>query len=67
MIDTSVNLRTNKPVERCAECDEETRFYNIFISPSNERRIVCSKCLIKEEKGFTAQYGFNRGSNGGRR
>lgn len=66
MIDTSVNLQTKRPVERCSECDEESRYYNVFITPTNERRIVCWECLSKEEKGFTSRYGFRRGSFGGR-
>ena len=61
MIDTTVNLKMDKPVERCSECDEESKYYNVFITPSNERRIVCSECLMKDEKGFTAHYGFQRG------
>lgn len=60
MIDTSVNLRLRKPLERCYECDEETDSYNIFISPTNERKVICSKCLMIEEKGVPTKHGFNR-------
>lgn len=65
MIDTSVNLKMEKPLSRCNECDEETRYYNIFISPTNERRTVCSVCLGRREKGFIAKPGFSRGSRYG--
>lgn len=62
MIDTSVNLKVKRPLERCFECDEETAYYNIFISPTNERKVICWECLSKEEKGFTARYGYSRGA-----
>lgn len=62
MIDTSVNLKMNRPIERCFECDEESRYYNVFISPTNERKIVCWECLSNVEKGFTARYGYSRGA-----
>jgi hypothetical protein len=55
MIDTSVNLETKKPLRRCDECDTETEHYNIFISPENERKVICSVCLLRGEKGFNTR------------
>jgi hypothetical protein len=59
MIDTSVNLKMKKPLERCHECDIETDHYNIFITPSNERRVICAECLLRAEKGFNTKPGFH--------
>jgi hypothetical protein len=64
MIDTSVNLETKKPLARCEECDTETHYYNIFISPTNERQVICVDCLMMDEKGFTTKYGFKRNLGG---
>lgn len=56
---------TDKPVERCAECDREVEHYNTFLSPTNERRIVCWECLERQEKGFNAKRDFRRSSRFG--
>lgn len=60
MIDTSVNLEMNKPLERCHECDTETDHYNIFIAPDNERKVICSECMLRAEKGFNTRPGYSR-------
>ena len=49
-----------KPLLRCAECDREKTHYNIFLSPTNEEKVVCWECLQREEKGFNAKRGFRR-------
>ncbi len=54
-----------KPLTRCAECDREVDSYNTFISPTNEKRVVCWQCLAREEKGFNAEPGFHRQSRRG--
>ncbi len=56
---------TAKPAERCTECDREMEHFNTFVSPTNERKIVCWECLAREEKGFFAHRSFNRGARGG--
>lgn len=55
----------DKPINRCAECDREVEYYNTFLSPTNEARIVCWECLAREEKGFNASRGFHRSSRSG--
>jgi hypothetical protein len=60
MIDTSVNLQTKKPLERCHECDTETDHYNIFITPDNERNVICAECLERAEKGFNTVPGYGK-------
>lgn len=59
MIDTSVNLKTKKPLARCHDCDTETNHYNIFISPENARKVICSVCLLRAEKGFNTRPGYD--------
>jgi len=54
-----------KPPLRCAECDREMAHYNIFLSPTNEEKVVCWECLGREEKGFFAKRGFRRGGRDG--
>lgn len=56
---------TDKPLERCTECDRETDHYNVFVSPANEKNVVCWECLAREEKGFNAARGFSRDSRRG--
>lgn len=55
----------NKTPVRCSECDREMEHYNIFISPTNEEKVICWECLEREEKGFNAKRGFRRGARGG--
>lgn len=45
---------------RCSECDRIMEHYNIFLSPTNEEKVVCWECLQREEKGFNAKRGFRR-------
>lgn len=54
-----------KPVERCAECDRETTYYNQFLAPTGETRVICWECLARDEKGFNAAKGFSRSSRRG--
>ena len=54
-----------KLIERCAECDREVDHYYTFISPTNEKRIVCWECQMREEKGFNAKRDFSRRSRRG--
>lgn len=56
---------TDKPVERCAECDREVDHYNIFLTSTNEERVVCWECLARHEKGFNAKRDFRRDSRFG--
>lgn len=51
---------TEKPLARCSECDREMEHYNIFISPTNEEKVICWECLERAEKGFNAKRGFRR-------
>ncbi len=54
-----------KKTARCAECDREMEHYNVFVSPTNEEKIVCWQCLSREEKGFFAKRDFSRSSRRG--
>lgn len=65
MIETIDTKELDKPPMRCSECDREMEHYNIFISPTNEERVVCWECLEREEKGFNTKRGFRRGARGG--
>ena len=65
MIDIIDTKETDKPAMRCAECDREMEHYNIFLSPTNEEKVVCWECLEREEKGFFAKRGFRREARGG--
>lgn len=56
---------TEKPIERCTECDAEVEHYNTFLTPTNETRVVCWQCLAREEKGFNAEPDFHRQSRRG--
>lgn len=56
---------TDKPLERCSECDRETDHYNVFVTPSNEKSVICWECLSRGEKGFNAARGFSRDSRRG--
>lgn len=58
------NDRDKTPV-RCSECDREMAHYNVFISPTNEEKVICWECLEREEKGFNAKRGFHRGARYG--
>lgn len=60
MIDTIDPKTTDKPIARCAECDRDVEHYNIFLSSVNEPRVICWKCLAREEKGFNASSDFRR-------
>ncbi|MEQ1606021.1 MAG: hypothetical protein ABL999_14250 [Pyrinomonadaceae bacterium] len=61
---TAINSMQKTPV-RCSECDREVKYYNTFLSPTNEERTVCWECLSREEKGFNASRGFHRSSRSG--
>ena len=52
--------KDTKETARCAECDREMDHYNVFLSPTNEEKVVCWECLEREEKGFNAKRGFRR-------
>lgn len=55
----------SKTPMRCAECDREMENYNEFVSPTNEKRIVCWECQMREEKNFFAKRDFHRRSRRG--
>ena len=52
--------KETKEAARCAECDREMDHYNVFLSPTNEEKVVCWECLQREEKGFNTKRGFRR-------
>ena len=56
---------TEKPPARCSECDREMEHYNVFISPTNEKKIVCWECMTRDEKNFFAKRDFSRNSRRG--
>jgi hypothetical protein len=47
-------------LERCHECDTETDHYNIFITPDNERNVICAECLERAEKDFNTVPGYGK-------
>ncbi len=55
-------LQEETPSEtaRCSECDREMEHYNIFLSPTNEEKVICWECLGREEKGFFTKRGWGR-------
>jgi len=59
------NAETPLELTRCTLCDREMPHYNTFISPTDEKRVVCWECLGREEKGFFAKRGFHRDARGG--
>ena len=61
---TESNL-TDKPVARCSECDREVTHYNIFVSPTDEKTVICWQCRARDEKGFNADRNFHRTSRRG--
>lgn len=54
-----------KPIERCSECDREVDTYYTFVSPTNEKKIVCWECQMRDEKGFNTKRDFSRRSRRG--
>lgn len=63
MIDERINLSApseRKTPAKCSICDREMEHYNVFLSPTNEEKVVCWECLEREEKGFNAKRGFRR-------
>ena len=65
MNDTVSNEPTSKTPMRCTECDREMENYNEFVSPTNEKRIVCWECQMREEKNFFTKRDFSRRSRRG--
>jgi DNA-directed RNA polymerase subunit RPC12/RpoP len=65
MIETIDPKTMDKPSAVCAECDREVDHYSTFLSPTNERRIVCWECLGRDERGFNAKRDFQRSSRSG--
>jgi hypothetical protein len=65
MIDSFDPKTTEKPLERCNECDREVEHYNTFLTPTNEWKIICWECLSAGEKGFNAKRDFRRDSRMG--
>lgn len=56
---------TEKPAARCAECDRMMDHYNVYVSPTNEEKIVCWQCTTRDEKNFFAKRDFRRRSRRG--
>lgn len=56
----TINNTAEKPPVRCSECDREMDHYNVFLSPTNEEKVVCWECLGREEKGFFTKRGWGR-------
>ena len=65
MSEAKLHNKNPKPIERCSECDEEVDSYYTFVGPTNETRIVCWECQMREEKGFNAKKDFSRLSRRG--
>ena len=56
---------TDKPPARCSECDRMMEHYNRWVSPTNEKRVICWECISRAEKGFFAKRDFRRSSRFG--
>lgn len=54
-----------KPEARCTECDRMTDHYNVWLNPSNEERVVCWECQMRDEKSFFTKRDFSRLSRHG--
>lgn len=65
MIESTDPKTTERPTARCSECDREVTHYNEWITPSNEKRVICWECLSRHEKGFNAKRDFHRGARSG--
>jgi len=65
MIETLDPKSTDKPTERCSECDREVNHYNMFLTSTNESSVVCWECLARQEKGFNAKRDFRRDARSG--
>lgn len=65
MIETMDSKVMDKPTVQCSECDRETEHYNTFLSPTNDRTVVCWECLGRAERGFNAKRDFTRDSRSG--
>lgn len=56
---------TEKPPARCSECDRIVEHYNEWFSPTNESRVICWECQMREEKNFFTKRDFRRRSRWG--
>ncbi len=65
MIEAIDPKKMEKPKLRCSECDREMEHYNTFLTPANEKRVICWECLARTEKGFNAKRDFRRDSRSG--
>lgn len=65
MNDSISKTSDKKKTARCSECDRETVYFNVWHSPSGTERVICWECTAREEKGFFAQRGFQRGARTG--
>ena len=60
-----LNNKNPKKIAVCSECDREVDHYYTFLSPTNETRVVCWQCQMRDEKGFFAKRDFKRQSRRG--
>ncbi|MEZ5345808.1 MAG: hypothetical protein R2681_09670 [Pyrinomonadaceae bacterium] len=65
MSEANINNKNPKPIARCSECDRDVDHYYTFVSPTNETRVVCWECQMRDEKGFNAKRDFSRRSRRG--
>ncbi len=56
---------TEKPPALCSECDRLMEHYNVYVSPTNEEKVVCWQCQMRDEKNFFAKRDFSRRSRRG--
>lgn len=64
-MNVELNNKNPKKIARCSECDREVDHYYTFLAPTNETRIVCWQCQMRDEKGFNAKRDFRRRSRRG--
>jgi hypothetical protein len=65
MSEAQTHEKNPKEPMRCSECDREMDSYYEFVSPTNEKKIVCWECQMREEKNFFAKRDFRRRSRRG--
>lgn len=65
MTEEKINNKSLKEMVRCSECDREMEHFNEFVSPTNEKTIICWECVQRGEKGFNTKRDFSRNSRRG--
>lgn len=60
-----LNNRNPQKFAVCSECDREVDHYYTLLAPTNETRVVCWECQMRDEKRFFTKRDFRRQSRRG--